>query len=65
MVEASNTRGSSAGVVLITPEGEVLEQAITLGFSTSNKEAKYEATLAGFQLAHHLGAKHLIIHSDS
>jgi hypothetical protein len=42
---ATNSRGSGLGIVLISPEGELLEQAVRLGFSASNNEAKYEALL--------------------
>ncbi|KAI5343085.1 hypothetical protein L3X38_010961 [Prunus dulcis] len=48
---ASNHKGAGAGVVIITSDGTLLEQAITLGFSTSNNEAEYEALLAGLHLA--------------
>ncbi|CAL2226480.1 unnamed protein product [Prunus armeniaca] len=48
---ASNQKGAGAGVVIITPDGTLLEQAITLGFPASNNEAEYEALLAGLRLA--------------
>ncbi|CAL9028599.1 unnamed protein product, partial [Prunus brigantina] len=51
---ASNHKGAGAGVVIITPDGTLLEQAITLGFSASNNEAEYEALLAGLRLAKEL-----------
>ncbi|BFG16938.1 hypothetical protein CerSpe_032120 [Prunus speciosa] len=44
---ASNQKGAGAGVVIITPDGTLLEQAIRLGFPASNNEAEYEALLAG------------------
>ncbi|CAL9018596.1 unnamed protein product, partial [Prunus brigantina] len=56
---------SGAGVVIITPDGTLLEQAITLGFSASNNEAEYEALLAGLCLAKELSIKRLAIYSDS
>ncbi|XP_020421514.1 uncharacterized protein LOC109949767 [Prunus persica] len=62
---ASNHKGSGAGVVIITPDGTLLEQAITLGFSASNNEAEYEALLAGLRLAKELTIKRLAIYSDS
>ncbi|CAL9024581.1 unnamed protein product [Prunus brigantina] len=54
-----------AGVVIITPDGTLLEQAITLGFPASNNEAEYEALLAGLRLAKELAIKKLAIYSDS
>ncbi|RVW46034.1 hypothetical protein CK203_068689 [Vitis vinifera] len=51
---ASRSSGSGVGLVLQSPTGEHLEQAIRLGFSASNNEAEYEAILSGLDLA--LGA---------
>ncbi|CAL2259683.1 unnamed protein product [Prunus armeniaca] len=62
---ASNQKGAGAGVVIITPDGTLLEQAITLGFPASNNEAEYEALLAGLRLANELSIKKLAIYSDS
>ncbi|KAM1113485.1 hypothetical protein ACFX2B_045602 [Malus domestica] len=61
----SNYKSSRAGMVLITPNGSILEQAIALGFKASNNEAEYEALLAGLRMAKDLGMKKLVIHSDS
>ncbi|KAI5323872.1 hypothetical protein L3X38_032945 [Prunus dulcis] len=62
---ASNHKGAGAGVVIITPDGTLLEQAITLGFSASNNEVEYEALLAGLRVAKELTIKRLAIYSDS
>ncbi|KAI5343968.1 hypothetical protein L3X38_011845 [Prunus dulcis] len=62
---ASNHKEAGAGVVIITPDGTLLEQAITLGFSASSNEADYEALLAGLRLAKELTIKRLAIYSDS
>ncbi|KAI5311806.1 hypothetical protein L3X38_040979 [Prunus dulcis] len=62
---ASNHKGAGAGIVIITPGGTLLEQAIALGFSASNNEAEYEALLAGLRLAKELTIKRLAIYSDS
>ncbi|CAL8993023.1 unnamed protein product, partial [Prunus brigantina] len=53
----SNHRGAGACVVIITPDGTLLEQAITLGFSASNNEAEYEALLARLHLPKELSIK--------
>ncbi|CAL8174058.1 unnamed protein product [Prunus armeniaca] len=58
-------KGAGAGVVIITPDGTLLEQAITLGFPASNNEAEYEALLVGLRLAKELVIKKLVIYSDS
>ena len=62
---AANSRGSGLGIVLISPEGEMLEQAVRLGFGASNNEAEYEALLHGLRAAKQLGANVLTIHCDS
>jgi hypothetical protein len=61
----ANSRGSGLGIVLISPEGELLEQAVRLGFGASNNEAEYEALLHGLRAAKRLGADLLTIHCDS
>ena len=62
---ASNSKGSGAGIVLISPKGLVLQQAVRLKFSTSNNETEYEAMLIGLRTAKKLGANHLQIFCDS
>ena len=62
---ASNSKGSGAGIVLISQEGLVLEQAVRLKFSASNNETEYEAMLIGLRTAKKLGANHLQIFCDS
>jgi ribonuclease HI len=62
---ASNSRGLGTGVVIVTPDGTVIEQSIRLNFKTLNNEAEYEAVLAGLNSAKTLGARNLIIHCDS
>ncbi|XP_052171652.1 uncharacterized protein LOC127787632 [Diospyros lotus] len=62
---SSNTKGSGAGVVLISPKKEVLEYSLRFTFPRSNNAAEYEALLAGMKLAEKLEVKNLIAHSDS
>uniref|UniRef100_A0A2N9FKE2 Uncharacterized protein n=1 Tax=Fagus sylvatica TaxID=28930 RepID=A0A2N9FKE2_FAGSY len=62
---ASNSKGSGAGVVLVSPEGLVLEQAVRLKFSASNNEAECEALLIGLKTSRKLGANHLQVFCDS
>jgi ribonuclease HI len=61
----ANSRGSGLGIVLMSPEREMLEQAIRLGFRASNNEVEYEALLHGLRAAKRLGANVLTIHYDS
>ena len=44
-------------MVLVTPDGSMLEQGITLGFKASNNEAEYESLLAGLQMAKRLSGE--------
>ncbi|XP_075674880.1 uncharacterized protein LOC142644087 [Castanea sativa] len=53
------------GVVLISPEKEVLKYAIRLQFPTMSNEVEYKALLIGLSLAKALGAKNLIVQADS
>ncbi|CAL2266491.1 unnamed protein product [Prunus armeniaca] len=62
---ASNQKRTGAGVVIITPDGTLLEQTITLGFPALNNEAAYEALLTGLRLAKELSIKKLAIYLDS
>ena len=62
---ASNAQGSGAGLILTSPEGIDIENALRFGFHTSNNEAEYEAVIAGLNLAHSLEVDHLEVYSDS
>ena len=63
--ESSNQRVGGAGVVIQTPEGDKIECMIRLDFPTTNNEAKYEALVAGLDLAKAAGAENMIMHCDS
>ncbi|XP_012834061.1 PREDICTED: uncharacterized protein LOC105954923 [Erythranthe guttata] len=50
----------------VAPEaGDKIEYAIKLDFHASNNEAEYEAFIAGIRLSLAVGARKLVIHSDS
>ena len=57
---ASNSQGSGAGMVFITPKGAMIERAVTL-----NNEAEYEALPSELRTAKELRIKRLIVHCDS
>ncbi|XP_030941987.1 uncharacterized protein LOC115967014 [Quercus lobata] len=65
------TDGSSArkkggvGVVITTPDGEVMKYGVQLKFPAINNEAEYEGILTGLRLGKALGARNLLIQSDS
>ena len=62
---ASNAMGSGAGVVLISPEGLLMEQAVRLNFLASNNESEYEALLIGLKSARRLGVDRLRVFCNS
>ena len=63
--EAANAQGSGAGLVLTSPEGIDIEYALRFGFQASNNEAKYEAVIAGLNLAHSMEVNQLKVYSNS
>ena len=65
MDDASRQTGANIGLQLNSPDGDKIEQAVRLGFSASNNESEYEATLAGIELAAIIYVDKLIIWSDS
>ncbi|XP_031270933.1 uncharacterized protein LOC116129327 [Pistacia vera] len=62
---SSNVNGNGLGIVLIAPEGDIVQRAIRCGFKCTNNKAEYEALLAGLNLAREIGAKRLEVKSDS
>ncbi|XP_024012926.1 uncharacterized protein LOC112087144 [Eutrema salsugineum] len=62
---SSSHKGSGVGILLKSPEGEVIEQSFRLGFPASNNEAEYEALIAGLRLAKGIGAEHVHAYCDS
>ena len=62
---ASNAQGSSAGLILTSPEGIDIEYALRFGFHASNNEAEYEAVVAGLNLAHSLEVDQLEVQNNS
>ena len=62
---SANHQGSGVGVLVISPQGDILQLAVRLNFRATNNEAEYEALLAGLPAARHVGAARVIIYSDS
>ena len=66
LLDGSCTRKSSgAGVVLVSPNRELLQYMFYLTFKTSNNAAEYEALLAGLRTALSLGVRQLRVKGDS
>ena len=65
-VDGSSTKNAGKiGIILKSPEGDIIKQAIRLQYSTTNNEAEYEALLTGLKMAKILGAAELDVLSDS
>ena len=62
---SSNNRGCGLGIVLTSPQGDVIQRAIKCDFKATNNETEYEALLAGLDLAKEMNIKALEITSDS
>ncbi|XP_074313440.1 uncharacterized protein LOC141648611 [Silene latifolia] len=62
---ASNARGAGVGLVLRSPKGDMIVQAIRCEFKATNNEAEYEALILGMQMASGLKVRNLRVYSDS
>ena len=62
---SSNRQAEGADVVLLSPEGDVVECMIRLDFPTTNNEVEYEALVAGLDLARAAGATNVVIYCNS
>ena len=62
---SSNRHAGGASVVMRTSERDKIECMIRLDFPTTNNEAKYEALVAGLDLAKAASAENMIVHCDS
>ena len=57
----SAQRRGGVGVVITTPDGEVLKYGVQLKFPATNNEVEYESILTGLRLGRVLGVKHLLV----
>ncbi|KAI3783284.1 hypothetical protein L1987_42361 [Smallanthus sonchifolius] len=62
---ASNVRGTGLGIILKSPQGDILPQSISCEFQATNNETKYEALIAGLQLARDIKIRYLQVYVDS
>ncbi|XP_074293140.1 uncharacterized protein LOC141620073 [Silene latifolia] len=62
---ASNARGAGVGLVLKSPQADLIVQAVRYEFKATNNEAEYEALILGLKLALDLKIRHLKVCSDS
>ena len=59
------TTWTTSGVVITSLEEDVLKYGVQLKFPVTNNEVEYEAILTGLRIAQALGAKNILIRSDS
>ena len=57
--------GAGAAAIIVAPDGRSVSHAARLDFPTTNNASEYEALLLGLRKAKALGAKRVIIKSDS
>ena len=57
----STQRKGRVGVVITSPDREVLKYGVQLKFPTTNNEAEYEGILTGLRLGKALEAKNLLV----
>ncbi|KAH6763350.1 hypothetical protein C2S52_020783 [Perilla frutescens var. hirtella] len=62
---ASHREGAGAGVVFITPEGEVLPYSFTLTENCSNNVAEYQALILGLEMAMDAKRLQIKVYGDS
>ena len=62
---SSNRQAGGAGVVLLSPEGDMVECMVCLDFPTTNNGAEYETLVAGLDLAKVAGATSIVNYCDS
>nr|ABF93468.1 retrotransposon protein, putative, unclassified [Oryza sativa Japonica Group] len=58
-------QGAGAGVMLTSPNGDVLRYLVRLDFRATNNMAEYEGLLAGLRVAAGLGIRRLLVLGDS
>ncbi|KAK8919324.1 hypothetical protein KSP39_PZI022022 [Platanthera zijinensis] len=66
LVDGASGRNSfGGGVILASPEGIRIEQALKIHFTLTNNQAEYEAIIAGLRLARELGIQDIRVFTDS
>ena len=60
-----NNWGADIGVILITPEGKMIQIAKRLEFEVTNNQAEYEAYIFGLKALCSVGAENITVYRDS
>jgi ribonuclease HI len=62
---SSNSKWSSAGIIIENDEGIIIELSLRLSFTMTSNTAEYEAFLEGLRIAKDMGARMVKICTDS
>ena len=62
---SSNRLTEGADIVLLSPEGDVIECMVHLDFPATNNELEYEALITGLNLTKAVEAARVVVHCDS
>ena len=62
---SSSQKRGGVGIIIVIPDGETLRYRVQLKFPVTNNEVKYEGIQTRLRLGKVLGAKNLLIQSDS
>ena len=65
MYRSLTQKRRGASIVIISPEGNTLKYGVQLQFLMTNHKAVYEAILIGLRVVKALGAKIVLLKSDS
>ena len=60
-----NSRGVGIGVILISPEGEMIPMVKRLEFEVTKNQAKYEAYNFGLKALQNMGVEEVTVYGDS
>ncbi|KAJ0951779.1 putative nucleotidyltransferase, Ribonuclease H [Helianthus annuus] len=56
---SSNVKGTGLGILLKSPQGDIIPHSVACEFQTTNNEAEYEALIAGLQIPKHMRIRYL------
>lgn len=59
-----NANGLGEGLILTSPEGDIIQYALHFGFTSTKNKVKYEALITGLRISEELGMQHLKAYSD-
>ena len=62
---AINSKGTGIGVILISPEGEMIPMTKRLEFKVTNNQAEYEAYIFGLKALRNVEAEEVTVYGDS